>query len=282
MGLHGVPTTVVICCPVTQRGADAELDAMVRRAREAIVPVTWVASIDSLAATSGAIGGADRSGGIALALEPSWFSSRQMLRRMLGRARTAVPSLSTVVLRGAAPLDHRAVLVEEGIRTICVDSFDDVARVSRRPAPQGWPCRTVVWGLWEVKSVPQTARGMLRSLIPWRSAPRPALGSLALLHAGPGSTDGEAPRTLRRARPHGGRRPDAARGIGAEGGVSGGLDLQPHVGCDLAGPRPFQHRPAQVAEDQAAQQEPDVRTDAHPPKGESGGQIGHEQDPDQA
>ena len=194
MGLHGVPTTVVICCPVTQRGADAELDAMVRRAREAIVPVTWVASIDSLAATSGAIGGADRSGGIALALEPSWFSSRQMLRRMLGRARTAVPSLSTVVLRGAAPLDHRAVLVEEGIRTICVDSFDDVARVSRRPAPQGWPCRTVVWGLWEVKSVPQTARGMLRSLIPWRSAPRPALGSLAVLHAGQGSTDGEAPR----------------------------------------------------------------------------------------
>jgi len=193
MGLHGVPTTVVICCPVTQRVADAELAAMVRRTREAVVPVTWVASIDALAATRDAIGGADRSGGIAVALEPDWFSSRQMLRRMLGQARTAVPSLATVVLRGAAPLDHRAVLVEEGIRTICVDGFDDVARVSRRPAPQGWPCRTVVWGLWEVKSGPQTARGVLGSLMPWRSGPRPASGSLAVLHAGRAAAEADAP-----------------------------------------------------------------------------------------
>ncbi|NDC63605.1 MAG: hypothetical protein EBZ59_06375, partial [Planctomycetia bacterium] len=154
------------------------------RARDAVVPVTWVPSIESLVATRDAIGGADRSGGIALSLEPVWLSSRQSLRRRLGDARSAIPSLEAVVLRGSAPLDHRAVLVEEGIRTICLDGFSDVARVSRRPAPRGWPCRTIVWGLWEVRGGPQPARGMVRSLLSWRSGPDPAPGSLAILHAG--------------------------------------------------------------------------------------------------
>ena len=35
-----------------------------------------------------------------------------------------------------------------------VDEFSDVGRGSRRPAPTGWPCRSVAWGLWEVKACP--------------------------------------------------------------------------------------------------------------------------------
>jgi len=107
---------------------------------------------------------------------------------MLGRARAAIPSLDTVVLRGSTPLVHRAVLVEEGVRTICVDHFDDQTRGNRRPAPQGWVCRSVVWGLWEVQAAPQHFSGFVRKLFPWSEAPHLVSGSLAVLHAGSGGT----------------------------------------------------------------------------------------------
>ena len=183
-----VPTTLVLCCPVLSDCTALTLDAMVRACKQAIVPVTWVAATEDLERVRDAVGGADRSGGIALELSPSWFSSRQALRQMLGRARAAIPSLDTVVLRGSTPLIHRAVLVEEGVRTICVDHFDNQTRGNRRPAPQGWACRSVVWGLWEVQTTPPHFSGFVRNLFSWSAAPRLVSGSLAVLQAGGGGT----------------------------------------------------------------------------------------------
>lgn len=198
MGIDETPTTLVICCQVSQRTPTDTLQAWVRRSREAVVPVTWVTPLESLASTCDVLGGADRSGGVALALEPSWLSSRQCLRGMLGRARAVVPSLDAVVLRGAGPLEHRAVLVEEGIRTVAVETFQDVAKVSRRPAPHGWPCRSVVWGLWEVRSGSPPPSGMIARLFSWRSFPRPAPGGLAVVHVGDGLPGDASPATMSR------------------------------------------------------------------------------------
>jgi hypothetical protein len=198
MGIDRVPTTLVICCPVTPRTTADQLDAWVRRTRQAVVPVTWVTPIESLASTLDVLGGADRSGGVALEMDPSWLSSRQSLRRMLGRARATIPSLDTVVLRGPVPLEHRAVLVEEGIRTVAVDGFSDVARVSRRPAPHGWPCRSVVWGLWEVRSGSPSPSTMIAKLFSWGSFQRPVPGGLAVLHAGEGLPGDSSQATLGR------------------------------------------------------------------------------------
>lgn len=198
MGIDGTPTTLVICCQVTSRTPSDRLQAWVRRTREAVVPVTWVATLESLASTRDVLGGADRSGGLALALEPAWLSSRQCLRGMIGRARAVVPSLDAVVLRGAAPLEHRAVLVEEGIRTVAVDAFGDVAKVSRRPAPDGWPCRSVVWGLWEIRSGPVPASGVMARLFSWRSFPRTTPGGLAIVHVGEEPSGDSSPTTTNR------------------------------------------------------------------------------------
>ena len=65
MGIDRVPTTLVICCPVTPRTTADQLGAWVRRTRQAVVPVTWVTPIESLASTLDVLGGADRSGGVA-------------------------------------------------------------------------------------------------------------------------------------------------------------------------------------------------------------------------
>lgn len=195
MGVDRMPSTLVICCSVTPRTPPGQLQSWLRHTRESVVPITWVAAIESLAETCDALGGADRSGGIALEIDPSWLSSRQRLRGMLGRARTDVPSLDAVVLRGGGPLEHRGVLVEEGIRTVAVDDFESVARVSRRPAPEGWPCRSVVWGLWEVRSGAPAAAGVIGRLLPWRSFPRPPAGGLAVVHVGHGLGGGSSSQT---------------------------------------------------------------------------------------
>ena len=74
----------------------------------------------------------------------------------------------------------RGLLVAEGVRTLCVERFESVARGSHRPAPHGWPCRSVVWGLWEVSSAPPAAR-LISRFIPWQTSPLPAPGLLSVV-----------------------------------------------------------------------------------------------------
>lgn len=159
------PATVVVCAAWPRSGVGATPTA---------TPVTWVVDLDSLASHPRPAAAA-----LALAIDPAWLESRQTLRRALVQARHLVPDLEAAVLRGG-PLAHHAVLAEEGIRIVAVDAFADVGRGSRRPAPTGWPCRNVAWGLWEVRFCPPR-RSTAWSWLPGLPAPR--RGGLAVADA---------------------------------------------------------------------------------------------------
>ncbi len=117
---------------------------------------------------------------IALDLDPEWFASRQALRSAIARARAAVPGIESAVLRRAT-LQHRELLAEAGIRAVLVDAFDEVDRGSRRPAPQGWPCRSVAWGLWEVEAADRRPTGLRAWLPRFSSLPAARPGSFHVL-----------------------------------------------------------------------------------------------------
>jgi hypothetical protein len=120
------------------------------------VPVTWIAPWDRLADIVGPLPAGDD---LVLELPAATLEDRQRLRTLLARGREAVPSLSAVAVRGRRPLEHRGVLVEEGIRVALVETLGDSDRGSRRPAPRGWRCRNAAWGLWEVEIAAPAPRG---------------------------------------------------------------------------------------------------------------------------
>lgn len=152
------PATVVICAPLGRLATPP--------AGRPGVPVTWVADLDTIVARGDRLDG----GSLALAIEPGWLASRQALRAALVRARHAVPGIEAAVLRDGR-LAHHAVFAEEGIRAVVVDDFAAVGRTGRRPAPAGWSCRNVAWGLWEVRTCPPRRMGW-SAWLPGLPAPR--------------------------------------------------------------------------------------------------------------
>ena len=134
--------------------------------------VTWAADAHTLATLS-----PEAPGDWALALDGAATASRRDLRAALALASRLPVAIEAVVGGPGVHLAHRDVLVDAGIRIAAVDRFDDAGRGSRRPPPDGWPCRSVVWGLWEAESTPPAGSGIARWL-PWGG--RPASGSLAL------------------------------------------------------------------------------------------------------
>lgn len=160
------PATVVLVSHTSARGGRADGVA-------GHVPVTWVADLAG-------IGDLPEHEPVVLDLPAAGLESRQALRDILGAARRHRPTIAAVLVRGQ-PLRHRGVLAEAGIRTALVDAFSDVERGSRRPAPAGWSCRSVVWGLWEVCLTPPV-RGWRRTL-QGSSLPRPRAGALAVVAA---------------------------------------------------------------------------------------------------
>lgn len=179
----GIPATVAVCASLPgDLRPDACRSWLVQR-RHAAVPVTWamgVTVMEGLAAVLDQTPACD----VAVALEHDWLDSRQTLRSMIARARRTVPNLCSVVLRGTRALEHRAVLVEEGIRLVLVDAFDGPPRRDRRPAPPGWPVRNLAWGLWEVRIAESRRPGLWSFLTGQGPLARPAVGSLRVLHAG--------------------------------------------------------------------------------------------------
>ena len=169
------PATVVILANVP-RGTTADefarLDDIPRRAG---VAVTWAVDGGDIAHLATVCPTAR----FALTLDADATRSRQDLRKILSRAQADVTDLDAVVLVGGAAIAHRDVLVDSGIRTAVVDRFDDTARGSRRPAPNGWSCRSILWGLWEVESSPAKAAGMIGRWIPWSG--QPTAGSLTVI-----------------------------------------------------------------------------------------------------
>ena len=139
--------------------------------------VTWVAD----GATLDRITDGGGEWGWALALDRGEGDSRQGLRQHLKSLRHT--PVDAVVADGGG-IVHRDLLVEAGIHTAVVDRFDDLPRGNRRPAPEGWACRSLVWGLWEVAATPPRPGSLLGRLLPWVDGP--AAGSLTVTPPGAG------------------------------------------------------------------------------------------------
>lgn len=182
MGRSGLPTTLVICCPLPTTMPQATLEACLEQGRRASVPVTWIATIDQLPRVVGH-GSAGAAAGHA-ALEIPAHASRQDLRQLLAQAAVEAPGIDAAAIRGPLPAEHRRLLVDNGIRVVCRDRLDDISRGSRRPAPHGWPCRSTLWGLWEVTQATVAPPGIVSRLLPWGGVPGPGPGSLAVLDVG--------------------------------------------------------------------------------------------------
>lgn len=170
------PATLVICAALPKGMGPGGTAGQLRRPA---VPVTWLATWERLAEAATLARG---QAGSAAALEvpAGAFASRQRLRTLLARGRAAMPDLVAIAVRGSDQLEHRSLLVEEGIRVAVVSSLGPAGRGSRRPAPSGWRCRNAAWGLWEVELSPARRQGPLGWLrLP--GLPRPRSRSLHVL-----------------------------------------------------------------------------------------------------
>ena len=183
MGRSGLPTTLAICCRLPQGMPNASAEACLEVGRRSSVPVTWITTVERLPLLVGQ--GEATSALSHVALEIPVQQTRQELRQLLTQAATAAPGLDAAAIRGHLPAEHRQLLIDAGVGIVCCDRFDTTSRGSRRPAPHGWPCRSTLWGLWEVtQSGTAVPPGVVGRLLPWGSLPAPGPGSLSLIDIG--------------------------------------------------------------------------------------------------
>ncbi len=192
------PATVVLCHRLADRTTPEQIVARDGWARGSGIEVTWAVGLDTL--TSLAPGAGSAVPLRAVADDASWWSSRAATRDRLQQMAHTLPGIDTLVIGGGRPLQHRELLRDHGIRIVCVDRFDEVSRGSRRPAPRGWNCRSLCWGLWEV-AVSEPSRGVIARLTGRTGGLRPVAGGLTVLSsADDAAADGGSattPRTLR-------------------------------------------------------------------------------------
>ena len=181
MGRSALPTTLVFCCPLPSSLSDVQTVACLDAAARAEAPITWATGIERLPLL---LGRRDHSGSepqVAIDVPPAALESRQSLRHLLAAARAESSAIDTAVVRGPLPQDCRKTLVDGGIGVVLRDGFETVSRGARRPAPSGWPCRSILWGLWEVTAVDGGPPGMLGRLVPWAATDRLRQGGLAVV-----------------------------------------------------------------------------------------------------
>ena len=179
------PTTLVVCCTIAKTANESEIAELCGIANRYSLPVTWVISPENLSRATAVISDLSHQHQIALAGFPDWFEgnhSRGLLRRALSSALSIHPLLESIVVPPCTHLSHRDILVENGISTACVDSFETQLRRSRRPVPEGWPCRSLFWGLWDVQF---SSRQTIGSFGSWfgRSVPHQS-GALIVQNTG--------------------------------------------------------------------------------------------------
>lgn len=192
MRIDRAPATVIVCVRVPAGATRAAFTAWADVAARTKAPITWAARPAELATVASVLGPGTTADHVALALDPAHLQSRPTLRSEIASARAIAGGVGCVVASGTPALDHRPLLVEQGIHTIAVGAFDDVIRSSRRPPPAGWPCRSVVWGLWEVQTVPRPPLPALGRLLPRAFAPRLSPGSLTVVHLEQGLSGSQA------------------------------------------------------------------------------------------
>ncbi|MFM8378295.1 MAG: hypothetical protein ACKOB1_03105, partial [Planctomycetia bacterium] len=182
MRIDRAPATVIVCVRVPEGTTREAFAGWADVAARAGTPVTWAARPADLATVLAVLGLKAAAWDIALAVDPPHLEARPTLRSEIASARAIAGRVECVVASGTPALAHRPLLVEQGIHTIAVGGFDAVTRSSRRPPPTGWPCRSVVWGLWEVRTVPRPPRSVLGRVLPWAAAMRLGDGSLTVVH----------------------------------------------------------------------------------------------------
>lgn len=163
--------TIVVCAMVS--GTPAGRRSEWPRLDRSRVPVTWIASWDTLSDWAAAV---RMPGAVALDIPAAAIEARHRIRTLLARGREAVPQLDTVAVHGPIDRSHRDLLLDEGVRAVVVDRLGDDGRGSRRPAPKGWRCRNTAWGLWEVEAARAESGGWLAWL--GGGLPRPRASSL--------------------------------------------------------------------------------------------------------
>ncbi|RLS35790.1 MAG: hypothetical protein DWH79_01205 [Planctomycetota bacterium] len=177
------PATVIILCGVPAGTSATAFRTLAAEPRASGVPVTWVADRSDLVR----LATEEADANWALSLDTTSAISRQELRQQLATVRQSAGSVDTVVIHGNATLPPRDILLDGGIRTAVVDRFDDVPRGNRRPAPEGWACRSVLWGLWEVQAASVPNQGIIERLLSWAAASHIQPGSLLVIHADAGT-----------------------------------------------------------------------------------------------
>jgi len=182
MRLSAAPATVVICCGVPAGASPTAVTQWTKAAARSRMPVTWVCGRDVLPAVLDGVAGEQD---VALDLDAAHLACRPALRREIAAARESAGDIASIVVSGTPCLDHRSLLVEQGIQTVAVGGFEHATRASRRPPPAGWQCRSIVWGLWEVRTVPRPPRHAMAWMLAGLAGPSLAPGSLTVVHIDP-------------------------------------------------------------------------------------------------
>jgi hypothetical protein len=176
-----LPTTLIFCCPLPSSLSTDQLTACLEAAAHPAPSITWVTTAERLPLLRVPRGPASTAPLAAVDVPAAALESRQSLRRLLACAQSAASGIDTALVRGPLPHDCRRMLVDAGIAVVLRDFFDPMSRGPRRPAPNGWPCRSMLWGLWEVTAADAGPPGMIGRLVPWMAADRLRPGGLAVV-----------------------------------------------------------------------------------------------------
>lgn len=178
MSRAGLQTTVVLCCGLPEGLPRATADAWLASGLRTGIPITWVTPLTQLRQVAAAAAAADVEASVAL--DVSSIASRSRLRADIREAMATVPGLEAAAVRGGLASEHRRVLAEAGVRAILRDRFDAAGPGPRRPAPRGWPCRSVLWGLWETTSSAATPPTTMGRLLHWAGSGVLPVGGLSV------------------------------------------------------------------------------------------------------
>lgn len=191
MGRTAPPTTLMFCCPLPAGMSSAHVGGCLDATSHAMIPVTWIAGVESMPLLAERRTDTVRGPMAAIDVPAEAVASRQSFRRLLATATSAAGAIDTALIRGPLPQDCRRMLVDAGISVVVRDGLESVSRGARRPAPAGWPCRSVLWGLWEVTASDGGPPGMIGRLLPWGAGDRLRPGGLAVVDlAGSSPTPG--------------------------------------------------------------------------------------------
>lgn len=169
------PALCIVCAPLPAGGHPVSGLSPTGAGRES-PNISWYGPLNRLEAS------AEWSAPTALAIDPQTAASRRDLRLLLRAAHQTFPNLRAAVLQGPEGIVHPELMVEEGIAVVLASQFGSPGR-PRRPAPAGWPCRSVQWGLWELLRQPAATGSWTARLFGGGSLSRLKPGRLLALDA---------------------------------------------------------------------------------------------------